>query len=176
MASRLTRLYNCSGYKSWGWPYVSKTVRACWKNGIWATMKKYHYTGEIKWGTFVGEDKLGNKYYQDWEESIVRDRWVDYADPKNVNASQVPAEWHTWLHHITDTPGQSPELIALTPKYKQLHTPNLTGTPRAYNPPNYILNPQNYSKRKTQTPVSQYGDKYQTFPDGTSPQPAQNHS
>jgi len=157
MATRVVRSAELSGWGSWGLKYVFKTMKGCWRNGLWNSMKKFHYTGELKWGTFVGEDKLGNKYYQDWDESINRDRWVDYADPSNVNASQIPPEWHSWLHHVTDTPGQSPEVIALTPKYKKAHMPNLTGTQKAYNPPNYILNPGNYSKRKSTSPISNFG-------------------
>jgi NADH dehydrogenase (ubiquinone) 1 alpha subcomplex subunit 12 len=34
-----------------------------------------------------------------------RHRWVEYAEKGRYNASQVPAEWHGWLHHITDSTG-----------------------------------------------------------------------
>ncbi|MCP9265848.1 hypothetical protein DINM_021245 [Dirofilaria immitis] len=42
---------------------------------------------------------------------IPRNRWVEY--PEHVwleyDSSQIPAEWHMWLHHITDeTPVQNP--------------------------------------------------------------------
>lgn len=38
--------------------------------------------------------------------SIVgRHRWVEYASKNRYNASQVPPEWHGWLHHITDHTG-----------------------------------------------------------------------
>ena len=42
------------------------------------------------------------RYYQA-EGSVLlgRDRWVEYADG-DVNATQVPPEWHSWLHHSTD--------------------------------------------------------------------------
>ncbi|KAJ0080575.1 hypothetical protein Patl1_23862 [Pistacia atlantica] len=34
-----------------------------------------------------------------------RHRWVEYAEKSRYNASQVPPEWHGWLHHITDHTG-----------------------------------------------------------------------
>ncbi|KAI5394180.1 hypothetical protein KIW84_061033 [Lathyrus oleraceus] len=34
-----------------------------------------------------------------------RHRWVEYAEKTRYNASQVPAEWHGWLHFITDHTG-----------------------------------------------------------------------
>jgi hypothetical protein len=34
-----------------------------------------------------------------------RHRWVEYAEKGRYNASQVPPEWHGWLHHITDSTG-----------------------------------------------------------------------
>jgi len=34
-----------------------------------------------------------------------RHRWVEYAEKGRYNASQVPPEWHGWLHHITDHTG-----------------------------------------------------------------------
>lgn len=37
-----------------------------------------------------------------------RSRWVEYADPRNFDASMVPAEWHGWLHRTVDkTPTQA---------------------------------------------------------------------
>lgn len=36
---------------------------------------------------------------------IGRHRWVEYASKSRYNASQVPAEWHGWLHFITDRTG-----------------------------------------------------------------------
>lgn len=30
---------------------------------------------------------------------------MEYAQKSRYNASQVPAEWHGWLHHVTDRTG-----------------------------------------------------------------------
>lgn len=36
---------------------------------------------------------------------VGRHRWVEYAEKGRYNASQVPPEWHGWLHHMTDHTG-----------------------------------------------------------------------
>lgn len=46
-----------------------------------------NYMGNVLWD-FVG-----------------RHRWVEYAEKRRYNASQVPPEWHGWLHFITDHTG-----------------------------------------------------------------------
>mmetsp|Transcript_5708 Transcript_5708/g.19963 ORF Transcript_5708/g.19963 Transcript_5708/m.19963 type:complete len:154 (-) Transcript_5708:1227-1688(-) len=58
-------------------------------------------------GKFVGQDALGNKYYEAYEGiaspvQTGRHRWVEYANRHNYNLTSVPPEWHGWLHHITD--------------------------------------------------------------------------
>ncbi|GAB4821394.1 hypothetical protein N2152v2_008440 [Parachlorella kessleri] len=53
----------------------------------------------------VGMDQFGNKYYENSEKQIVRDRWVVYAGATHYNTQEpttVPAEWHGWLNHSTD--------------------------------------------------------------------------
>uniref|UniRef100_A0A0E0MB83 NADH dehydrogenase [ubiquinone] 1 alpha subcomplex subunit 12 n=1 Tax=Oryza punctata TaxID=4537 RepID=A0A0E0MB83_ORYPU len=56
--------------------------------------------------TLVGVDKFGNKYYEKVHDTQYgRHRWVEYAEKGRYNASQVPPEWHGWLHHITDSTG-----------------------------------------------------------------------
>ncbi|KAI3411302.1 NADH dehydrogenase [ubiquinone] 1 alpha subcomplex subunit 12 [Psidium guajava] len=82
--------------------------------------------------TLVGVDKYGNKYYEKLGETQHgRHRWVEYAEKSRYNASQVPAEWHGWLHHITDHTGD--ELLMLKPKrYGVDHKENLSGEGEAY--------------------------------------------
>ncbi|KAM7272270.1 hypothetical protein ACFE04_026933 [Oxalis oulophora] len=77
--------------------------------------------------TLVGVDKFGNKYYEKLGDTQSgRHRWVEYANFKRYDASQVPAEWHGWLHHVTDHTGD--ELLLLRPKrYGVEHQENLTG-------------------------------------------------
>jgi NADH:ubiquinone oxidoreductase subunit len=59
-------------------------------------------TRVITWmrGARVGEDALGNVYYQDRNTPDIgrRRRWVIYADGKD-EASRVPPAHHAWLHY-----------------------------------------------------------------------------
>ncbi|KAL5568220.1 hypothetical protein UlMin_024795 [Ulmus minor] len=82
--------------------------------------------------TLVGVDKFGNKYYQKLEGmQYGRHRWVEYADKGCYNASQVPPEWHGWLHYITDSTGD--ELLMLKPKrYGVEHKQNFSGEGNEY--------------------------------------------
>lgn len=84
-------------------------------------------------GEFVGEDVIGNRYYQN--KAGTR-RWVIYNG--TVEASRVPPEWHGWLHHTF----RDPPTVA-RPKIKSWEkdpVPNLTGTPGAYRPPGSLAN------------------------------------
>lgn len=83
-------------------------------------------------GRLVGTDEYRNRYYQ--SRSGQRHgrprRWVLYRG--KAEASKVPPEWHSWLHHTTDQPLTESAAQAL-PWQKQ-HLPNLTGTTAAYRP------------------------------------------
>lgn len=84
-------------------------------------------------GKLVGTDDTGNKYYtgKARKGTTRQRRWVMYKD--TPQASNVPAQWHGWLHHQTD---MLPEQGA---KYRQdwqkPHLANQTGTNNAYLPP-----------------------------------------
>lgn len=86
-------------------------------------------------GREVGRDRFGNIYYEDrrTRPGQRQRRWVIYA--RSVDASEVPPEWHAWLHYTLDAP--LPE-VKLYP-WQQEHQPNLTGTPAAYRPPGHDL-------------------------------------
>ena len=62
-------------------------------------------------------------------------RWVIY---KNLaEASQVPPEWHGWMHYLVDEP---PTAEAYVPRpWQKPHRMNMTGTPEAYRPAGSIL-------------------------------------
>ncbi|XP_022996140.1 probable NADH dehydrogenase [ubiquinone] 1 alpha subcomplex subunit 12 [Cucurbita maxima] len=94
--------------------------------------------------TLVGVDKFGNKYYQklDEETQYGRHRWVEYAEKGRYNASQVPPEWHGWLHYITDHTGD--ELLMLKPsRYGIEHKENFSGEGEEliYHSKGHALNP-----------------------------------
>jgi NADH:ubiquinone oxidoreductase subunit len=80
----------------------------------------------------VGIDQLGNKYYTAKARKGYKmdRRWVIYkGEPE---ASNVPPEWHGWLHGTYD---DVPESHLPPPKVWEVdYTPNATGTPAAYRP------------------------------------------
>ncbi len=82
-------------------------------------------------GNLVGHDAIGHRYY---EEKKIRTgmrqrRWVIY--PGVAEASNVPPEWHAWLHYTTDAPLQE----VVHKAWQKPHEPNLIGTPLGYRPP-----------------------------------------
>ncbi|MGQ0457744.1 MAG: NADH:ubiquinone oxidoreductase subunit NDUFA12 [Hyphomicrobium sp.] len=89
-------------------------------------------------GKLVGTDDFGNRYYLQ-KSGVgplgVPARWVIYRDLSE--ASQVPPEWHGWLHHTVDAP-PTDETYRAHP-WEKPHQANLTGTPRAYRPKGSIL-------------------------------------
>ncbi|KAJ3085790.1 Nucleosomal histone H3-Lys79 methylase [Quaeritorhiza haematococci] len=60
-----------------------------------------------------------------------RGRWVLYKK-WNFDGTQVPPEWHQWLHRVTDdAPANTPEKFVY-PKFSPEHVEHLTGTTAAY--------------------------------------------
>lgn len=107
----------------------------------------FSWWGGNTWGTrlftarkghLVGEDDYGNKYYVQ-KSGVgplgVPARWVIYRDQSEP--SQVPAEWHGWLHHTVDTP-PTEETYHARP-WQKPHVMNKTGTADAYRPQGSIL-------------------------------------
>ncbi len=80
----------------------------------------------------VGEDALGNVYYEGGKDTAGNPRrWVIYEGSND--ASRIAPEWFSWLHHqVDDVPARA--LPAPRPWQKEA-TPNLTGTALAYRPP-----------------------------------------
>ena len=76
-------------------------------------------------GTKVGEDQLGNLYFEGKGR-----RWVMYEGSNDV--SRVPPEWYAWLtRQIDDVPNRA---LPPPPPFLKAPAPNLTGTPLAYRP------------------------------------------
>ena len=85
-------------------------------------------------GKFVGEDKYGNKYYKNDQYPVGQNRWVVHNDKTyfEYDGSQIPAEWHNWLHYVCDdTPIENPRV-----QYKWLapHRENMSDTTSSYVP------------------------------------------
>jgi NADH:ubiquinone oxidoreductase subunit len=82
-------------------------------------------------GRRIGSDAAGNIYYEDKRAAVrghrVR-RWVAYSGVPE--ASDVPPEWHAWLHYTTDAPIK----VAHPRPWQKPHLPNFTGTPLGYRP------------------------------------------
>ncbi len=81
---------------------------------------------------FVGEDAVGNKYYESRKGELDgrKRRWVIYNG--YADASRVTADWHGWLHHTFDEPPTDKPFKIKT--WEKEHQPNLTGTVHAYRP------------------------------------------
>ena len=80
----------------------------------------------IFFGKFVGNDELGNKYY----ESKKGKRWVIYADL--IDASKIPVEWYSWIHFTPNRIEKNHNLEKY--EWQKPHQSNLTGTKDAYYP------------------------------------------
>ncbi|XP_053213462.1 probable NADH dehydrogenase [ubiquinone] 1 alpha subcomplex subunit 12 [Panonychus citri] len=102
--------------------------------GLFGAAWNLHRHSMIKWGTLVGEDKYGNKYYENKHYFYLSDRWVVYNEKCNLeyDASMIPPEWHNWMHHVTDkSPTEEPRVQYA---WLQDHQQNLTGSAQAYTP------------------------------------------
>lgn len=78
-------------------------------------------------GRKVGEDALGNLYYNNADDSR---RWVVYNGA--MEASRIAPDWHGWLHKTWDEPPTNKPLAHNS--WEKPHQENLTGTARAYAP------------------------------------------
>ena len=103
-----------------------------WDGATIGTLFNSALTGEQ-----VGSDTAGNKYYRAKKPypsshpfAGQERRWVIYAGSND--ASNVPAEWHGWLHGSFDG---VPESNLPPPRIWEVdYTPNATGTAAAYRP------------------------------------------
>ena len=77
-------------------------------------------------GKLIGEDDLGNKYY----ESKNKKRWVIYKN--DVDATKIPNEWYSWIHFMNNKIENLHSLNKFD--WQKPHKSNLTGSDEAYNP------------------------------------------
>ena len=84
-------------------------------------------------GRQVGSDAFGNRYFLQ-KSGVgplgVPSRWVIYKDLSEP--SQVPPDWHGWLHHTVDAL-PTDETYQAQP-WQKAHEMNWTGSARAYRP------------------------------------------
>ncbi|PCI01822.1 MAG: NADH:ubiquinone oxidoreductase subunit NDUFA12 [Alphaproteobacteria bacterium] len=90
-------------------------------------------------GKLIGSDGFGNKYYVGKARHGYNHerRWVTYKSGE-PEASQVPPEYHGWLHHQTDVFPDANK-ASFRKSWQKPHTPNLTGTTLAYRPDGHEL-------------------------------------
>lgn len=85
----------------------------------------------IRGGRRIGEDALGNVYFEGKPMPDGRPR--RYVIYKGANdASKVPPEWHGWLHHQVD--GLPDASLPPVRRWEKEAQPNRTGTDLAYRP------------------------------------------
>ncbi len=118
------------------------------RTGIMGLFKEiFSWWGGNTWGTrlyiarkmrLVGEDALGNRYYEQRKGTGPVGKPRRFVTYKNLSeASLVPPEWHGWLHYTVDTPPTEEKYEAKP--WQREHQPNLTGTSGAYRPSGSIL-------------------------------------
>ncbi|XP_004416188.1 PREDICTED: NADH dehydrogenase [ubiquinone] 1 alpha subcomplex subunit 12-like [Odobenus rosmarus divergens] len=90
---------------------------------------------DVRAGTLVGEDKYGNKYYEDNKQFFGCHQWVIYTTEMNgkntfwdVDGNMVPPEWHCWLPCMTNDPPTTRQPIARKFIWTN-HKFNVSGTP-----------------------------------------------
>ncbi|KAJ3041940.1 hypothetical protein HDV00_008449 [Rhizophlyctis rosea] len=108
---------------------VVQIAQSLQHNGLKKTLKYYMSLDQPRVGKLVGTDYNGNEYYENRDDIVLRDRWVLYKK-WNYDATQVPPEWHQWLHKITDdVPSEKtlPKSFFVTPSVE-----NVTGSKGAF--------------------------------------------
>ncbi|KAJ3180841.1 hypothetical protein HDU85_003926 [Gaertneriomyces sp. JEL0708] len=110
----------------------SGLAKAIMTNGPRRALRQVLTINQPRVGKFVGEDSFGNQYFENRNDIVLRDRWVEYKK-WNYDATQVPPEWHQWLTHITD---DIPNAQTLPRPFFSPEKPleNVSGSAAAYKP------------------------------------------
>ena len=93
----------------------------------------------IFFGKLVGQDKDGNKYYENKKGK----RWVIYKN--EVEATNIPNNWYSWIHYTKNKIENEHNLKEFS--WQKPHKPNQTGTDKAY----YPNTNKNVTKKKYNT-------------------------
>ncbi|CAG8500515.1 6830_t:CDS:2 [Funneliformis caledonium] len=110
---------------------LTRTFKNFLKIGPRDYLRHMLYIGDTRAGTLddrvLESDRVNSAYFSLLSEG--RDRWVDYAKHYG-DASQIPPEWHSWIHKITEDP---PTIDPPPrPKYLSPFNENFTGTRKAF--------------------------------------------
>ncbi len=102
---------------------IFKSIFTWWDG---ATIGTAFYS--MRKGRKVGEDPFATRFYE--SKKGPRRRWVIYSGSND--ASNVPAEWHGWLHQtVEETPDASGIPVR---QWEAPYVANRTGTGEAYLP------------------------------------------
>ncbi|RMZ85953.1 hypothetical protein DV737_g136, partial [Chaetothyriales sp. CBS 132003] len=83
---------------------VLRTLGNLRRIGVKEYLHQMLYIGDTKAGVLVGQDRFGNKFYENLEEELpLRTRWVDYK-VYELDASQIDPGWHAWISYMVDKP------------------------------------------------------------------------
>ena len=106
---------------------IFKIIFTWWNRQTFGTFLK-----TLFFGTYVGRDELGNKYYKNKKN----ERWVIYSD--NVEASKITSDWYLWIHHTID---KAPNHDAIKKySWQKQHLENQTGTKNKHKPSPILKN------------------------------------
>jgi NADH:ubiquinone oxidoreductase subunit len=84
------------------------------------------YLKTLFYGTYVGKDDFGNKYYKNKKD----ERWVIYS--KNIEATKITSNWYLWMHHTVDKLPEEKDKNNYS--WQKNHLENQTGTKNSYKP------------------------------------------
>ncbi|PHH93345.1 hypothetical protein CDD83_5899 [Cordyceps sp. RAO-2017] len=112
---------------------LPRTLRNLRKVGIKDYFRQLLYIGDTKSGRLVGQDRAGNKFFENNEELPLRTRWVEYAK-HDYDAAQIEPGWHAWMSYMVDRPPTEDALLApgRRPFEKAVPVPNYTMTRGAF--------------------------------------------
>ena len=77
-------------------------------------------------GTYVGKDDSGNKYYK----SKKNERWVIYSN--TIEATKITSDWYLWIHHTIDKIPMENDKKKYS--WQKNHLENQSGTENSYKP------------------------------------------
>ncbi|PHH62605.1 hypothetical protein CDD81_6839 [Ophiocordyceps australis] len=107
---------------------IGRTLRNLRKVGIKDYFRQMLYIGDTKYGTLIGTDRAGNKFFENTEELPLRTRWVEFAK-HDYDAAQMEPGWHAWMSYMVDKPPTSDALLA----------PGTRAFEKPYPIPNYTM-------------------------------------
>ena len=103
-----------------------------WHNQTLGTFLK-----TLFYGTYVGKDEFGNKYYQ----SKKNERWVIYSH--NIEATKITTDWYLWIHHTVDKIPEEKDQKKYS--WQKKHLENQTGSKNSFRPTK--INKDNIQKK-----------------------------